>query len=297
MKGLSEKQKGIISLIVLAIIWSAMGIFARYLHTDFTIFQQVYLRLFAAFLIGYVFFRKDIHIRKSKQLSVKDWLFIVVRALFYYSIGISLYSASVIQTKLSNANFIESMPVTAILGFILLKEKVTWQKIVFVLLSFIGVYLVGFKGFQNLFSWGIGETLMFMSVWSTSFAIVIRKMQNNKLNNKEMTLLILFIGAVGSLIFSLLNGESLPLSQWTFGLIIIVALAGVANTFITYLINYGFERVEAVLGSNLLTLQPLFAIVLGFIFYKEVPVFKELVGGGMIMLSVIQMNRLENNKK
>lgn len=72
--------------------------------------------------------------------------------------------------------------------------------------------------------------------------------------------------------------------------------AGIFNIMNVFLTNYGFQKVEAVLASNLLTLESVFAIVLGFLFYKEVPIAKELVGGIIIALSVIGMNKLESNE-
>lgn len=48
---LSEKQKGILALIGLAILYASLGLLARFLSLDFTILQQVYLRIFAAMAI------------------------------------------------------------------------------------------------------------------------------------------------------------------------------------------------------------------------------------------------------
>lgn len=288
------RKKGIIALIVLAGIWGSMGIFSRYLNTGFTVFQQVYLRLLIAGIIGLIVFKKDIHPSKLKKISLKEWILLVIRAVMYYSIGISLYTKSVILTKLSNVIFIDSLPTTAILGFLLLREKITWQKILYTLLAFLGVMIIGMKDFDNIFSWGTGETIMFVSVWCTALSMVIRKFQTNLLNNKEMTLLILFIGSLITFIFSLLYHESLPIYHWTTGLLLVVVLAGAANTAITYLINYGFEKVDAVLGSNILTLQTIFAIVIGFLVYQEVPLMKELIGGALIVYSVIKMNKISS---
>ena len=60
-----------------------------------------------------------------------------------------------------------------------------------------------------------------------------------------------------------------------------------------YLINYGFRHVHAVLASNILTLESVFALVLAIIFYRESPNLKELVGGIIIIASAIGMNRVE----
>jgi len=59
------------------------------------------------------------------------------------------------------------------------------------------------------------------------------------------------------------------------------------------LTNYGFQKIEAVLASNILTLESFFAIILGFLFYRETPLAKDLLGGIIIIISVIAMNKLE----
>ena len=69
--------------------------------------------------------------------------------------------------------------------------------------------------------------------------------------------------------------------------------AGTFNVANVFLINYGFEKVDAVLASNILTLESFFAILLGFLFYGEIPLVKELIGGAIIISSVIWMNQLK----
>jgi len=53
----SEKQKRILALIGLAFFYASMGIFTRFLNTNFSIFQQLYLRLFAGAIISTILFR------------------------------------------------------------------------------------------------------------------------------------------------------------------------------------------------------------------------------------------------
>ena len=72
-----------------------------------------------------------------------------------------------------------------------------------------------------------------------------------------------------------------------------VVLTGFFNAINIYLINYGFRHVKAVLASNILTLESVFALILAFIFYRELPTLKEFLGGVLIIGSVVQMNRLE----
>lgn len=294
---LSQRRKGILAIILLAAIWGTMGIFARYLNTGFTLYQQVYLRLLAAAISCLFFFGQKIRFSTFVRLKPREWLLVTARGLLYYTAGVSLYSLSVITTKLSNAVFIDSIPVTALLGIILLHEKINIRKMFYVMLALFGVLIIGVKDFNNLFDWGRGEMLMFVSVWCTSLSMVARKWHDNSLNNQEMSFLILLVGAFGAFILSVINGDTLPVSDWSAGLLLAIILSGIANTFITFLINYGFERIDAIFGSNLLTLQTLFAIIFGFIVYREVPLAKELAGGIIITLSAIQMNKISGDKK
>lgn len=93
---------------------------------------------------------------------------------------------------------------------------------------------------------------------------------------------------------SVFIGEGLPLDNWSYFLLAVVASAGLFNVGNLFLTNYGFERVKAVLASNLLTLESLFTVVIGFLFFKELPNIKELLGGVLIIFSVVQMNKLES---
>ena len=88
----------------------------------------------------------------------------------------------------------------------------------------------------------------------------------------------------------------MPSTGWTTGLLLAVIGAGSFNVINMFLTNYGFQKIKAILASNILTLESVFAVILGFIFYKEIPIAKELLGGIVIILSVIGMNKMETKK-
>ncbi len=69
----------------------------------------------------------------------------------------------------------------------------------------------------------------------------------------------------------------------------ILALIGLSIFFT----NYGFEQIKTSIASNILTLEMFFAVLIGLVIYQEVPSLKEIIGGVLILFSVIQMNRLE----
>jgi len=293
---MSDRNKGIVALIFLSAIFASMGLFVRYLNIGFTLYQQVYLRLIAAMCIGLIAFYKDLRWRNFLRLTIKDWLILFVRAISMYAIGVTLFSKAIILTKYSNVSFISALPVTALYGFLLLHERLTWKKISLISVAFFGVLLISITDFAHIFDWGVGEIAALISVFSFSLSYVARKWQTQKLNNREITFLMFVLAFFSVLALSLFSKEPLPHVTWTIPFLLVIGIAGLFNVVNLFLTNYGFQHVKAVLASNLLTLESVFAIALGFLFYRELPSQEELVGGVLIVLSVIKMNQLETKQ-
>lgn len=292
----TNREKGVLALALLALVFASMGLFARYLSTSFSTYQQVYLRLTAAFVLSFLAFRTQIDWRKFKKVSKKDWGIILLRAISYSLFGIVLFTQAILITKYSNVSFISSLPMTAVLGFILIGETFNFKKAFWVLIAFIGVVLISIKDYSHLFVWGHGEILTLISTVFFSLSYVARKWQSDFLNNKELTVVNFIFASLAVFLVSVFQGEGLPMFGWSWGILAAVLGAGLFNVFNIYLTNYGFQKVEAVLASNILTLEAFFAVILGFIFYREVPLIKDLFGGIVIISSVIAMNKLEAKK-
>ncbi|MFZ6035410.1 MAG: DMT family transporter [Patescibacteria group bacterium] len=288
----TDKQKGITALILLAFVYASMGLFVRYL-TVFSIFQQLYLRLLAAVVLGFIVFGKTLDYSKLKKIPAKEWGLLILRAICYYLIGVALFTKAVLLTKISTVSFIGSLPTTAVLGFLILKEKVTFKKALYISLAFLGVLIISIKDFSSIFSWGLGEIIAFISVMVASYAIVIRKYHSKFLTNNEITQTMLILGFIFVLITSLIVGEGIPLAGWSGSTLIILGLAGFVNVALMFLTNYGFDKIKTSIASNILTLEMFFAVLLGFLFFREIPTIKEIVGAFFILISVIKMNQLQ----
>lgn len=291
-----ERSKGIIALILLTVAFASMGLFVRYLNTGFLLLQQVYLRITAAFILTLILFNKDLSFEKLKQISFKEWSLLVFRGLAMYLFGVTLFSQAILLTKYSNVSFIGSLPFVAVLGVLFFKEKINLQKILLIVMAFIGVFLISVQDYSNIFIWGKGEMFALISTVFFSFSYVVRKWHSHLLNNKEITAITFFISAITVFITSLFVGNGLPVGHWTWGLLGAVIGAGLFNVINLFLTNYGFEKVDNVLASNILTLESFFAVILGFIFYREMPGLKEIIGGILIVGSVVLMNQVESNK-
>lgn len=291
-----EHQKGVVVLVWLAFIYAIMGVFVRYLSTSFAIFQQIYLRMFAAFLLSLVFFNKSLDLSKIKRITVKEWFLLALRSFSFYILGVNLFTRALLLTKYSNVSFIGSLPLTALFGFILFREKLTLRKVLLVTLAFVGVSLISIRDYSNLLSWGRGDFFALVSAVFFSFAYVTRKWHSDLLTNKEITSLILLIGSVMLFLASLLSGEPMPIHGWGWGILLAVLASGFFNVLNNFLSQYGFQKVEAVHASNILTLESPFAVLIGLLIFSEFPALKELFGGLLIVLSVIFMNKVETER-
>lgn len=291
----TELQKGTIAIVLVSIIYGMLPLVPRYLSTSFEMFQQIYLRLFSAFLLVYIIFHKTINLRKIIRLSIKDKGWVFLRAFLYYFLGVGLYTYAILNTKISNVAFIGSIPTTAVLGFIFLRERITLSKVLLVLLSAFGVAVISVKEIGGVFNIGIGEIAALLSALSLSFGLITRKWHKSTLNDQEIALLMLLSASIQFLIASVFLGEGYPVSGWSNGIIFVVFLGGLMNAGLSFFMNYGLARVEAVFASNLISLDAIFATLFALILFREFPTSKELFGGILIIASAVLLHRHEKN--
>src|SRR3972149_2679886 len=290
---LSKRSKGILALILLAFGFGAIAITVRYLSDFYTLYQQLYLTIGAAFIISLFIFPKTLNPQRLKKIPSKDWGIMVFRIVIGYLIGASLYRTALTLTKISNVTFIQSIPFAALFGWLIFKEKFTLPKFLLVALAYVGVIIISIKDLSTPLSFGRGELLSLISSAAFSLSYVSRKWQSDYLNDKEISQILLFVGTLVLFMASFLRGEGLPQISWQAVALLSIFLTGLFNAINIFLINFGFNNVKVVLASNILTLESIFALILAFIFYKELPTLRELFGGILIVGSVIQMNRLK----
>lgn len=287
------RRKGVLAILSLAVVYGILPLLPRYLSTSFLLFQQVYLRMLAGFVLSFLFFYKRIDFKKLKKISTKEWGLLALRALVYYLLGVVLYTQALLLTKIGNVAFIQAIPMTAILGFIILRERPTLKKILLVFLSFIGVLIISAKDFSNIFALGKGELVALLSLFFVSLGLISRKWQSKMFNDSEVATFMLFFATIFIFMGSIIKGEGLPLSNWHLGVVLALLLGGLLNVGVSFLMNYGFARISAVLASNIIALDPLFASIFAFLIFREMLITREILGGIIIIFSAVSMNWLE----
>lgn len=232
-------------------------------------------------------------LRNYQKFQQKKWLLLTFRSVANYIGGVVLFTLAVFNTTLANVSLIQSLPLVAVFGFMFLGEKVTTRKVILVLLAFLGVILITVKGNLQITHIGIGELYAFAASISFAIGYIARRWHTKVLNNKEMTEIMLLIATVILFICSFAFREGIPTTGWTMSVVGIYLISGLFNTVALFLVNYGFEHVKAALASNLLTIEALFGVLLGFIFYREIPQIRDIAGGVLIIMSVLLFNKEE----
>lgn len=296
-KNKTESEKGVLAIILLDVFYGILPLIPRFLNTSLELFQQVYLRLAFGLVFLLLFFHRQIDFKKIIHLPRREWLIVAIRAIIYYFFGVILYTESLLLTKISDVAFISAIPMTAILGFLILREKLTTKKLLLVLLSFLGAVSLSVHDFSHALIFNLGVLVVLISTFFTSLGWISRKWQSNLLNDREIATLMLFFASIFIFVGSLIKGEGLPLHNWSLGILLALMLGGLLNAGVSFLMNYGLARIEAVLANNLFAIDPVFATFFALLVYKEFPVGKEIFGGILIIISALLMNRLEARKK
>ena len=294
---MTENNKGVASLFLLTFGFGLIAVVVRYLSDFYTQYQQLYLTVGSGFLFSLVVFPLSLKPNRLRSIPTKDWLIMLMRVTFGYLIAGFLYRQSITLTKISNVVFIQGIPFAGIYGWLFFREKFTYKKLALLLLAYCGVLLVSVKDYSTILSFGRGELYSLISAALFSFTFVSRKWQTKFLSNQEITQLLLFLGTLILFAASIIGGEGLPTINTQLLVLLSVLVVGFLNATNLLLINYGFNKVNAVLAGNILTLEGVFAFILAYLFYRELPSSKEILGSTIIVLSVLAMNKLDSKEK
>lgn len=287
----STKTKAVLAAVFVAFTFVFMGVWARELKESFTLFQQVYLRIFLAGIIALVVFRKKFNGLFS-DITARDWKVYILRSVSYYGVGVTVGTIAVHNTSLSTTAFIASLPIIGLLAWIVFREKVPLKSLPFILLSILGLAFVVGLNFSNL-SLGVGEIAAVISMLGFNIGYLLSRMHGKNKNNFENTTILLLIAWIPIFILAIFDGGILPQAV-TAKSIAVLLISSVLNIVLIYLINYVFNVLKAYVVGNLLLLESVFAIIIGFILYGEEPSIGALTGGGIIIGCAFVINRIES---
>ena len=261
---------GDILIIIAGLFWGSMGIFVRHLNDlGFTSIQVACLRLtVAGLLFALILLIKD---PKGFKISPRDIpLFLALGLVSILFFTCCYFTAIRLRTMSTAAILLYTSPIwVMILAIIFLKEKITVQKIIALVLAFAGCVLVsGFGGKVTvtgiLVGLGSGLGYGLYSIFGT-FAL-------KKYSPYAVTCYTFLIAGLGSIavsdpadLFSKISAVDNKFSL--FGFVLLTSIVTAVIPFLLY--TLGLNRTSAGKAAVLATVEPAAATLFGVIVMNE----------------------------
>lgn len=297
------KTNGTLLIILAGIFWGSMGIFVRGLAdlAGFTSIQIVSLRLtVAAITFTFILLRKDM---KGFKIALKDiplFLGLGLGSILFFT---ACYFAAIQMMTLSIAAILlYTSPIWVMLmSLLFFREKMTKNKLLALIVSFLGCILVSGIGSGDnhvtlagiLIGLGSGVGYGLYSILGT---IALRRY-----STYTVTTYTFIIAAVGSLFLCSLPDlwHKITVCSRKPYLCIFIILTGLVTAVIPFLCyTLGLEQIEASRAAILATIEPMVATLIGVIVFHEYLTLMSGIGIVCIIAAIILLNlRLSQSNK
>lgn len=264
----SYHKKGIIAVIVAALLWSTGGLFIKLITLNSL--QLSFFRSLFAGIVILALFRKD-------AIKFNKWS--IMTGLFYAGVLVFFVMATKLTTA-ANAIFLQyTAPIyVLILEPLLLKTKFERLNLITIIFCFLGMALF----FVGKLTPGDIEGNTFALISGLCLTGMFLGMRKSGEEYKWSTIFWgnFFVALVCS--FSMIGIESL-----SSGDLLMVGYLGVFQIGIAYVIfSYGINKVEAIEASLLAMIEPVLNPVWVLIGYGETPSSYAIAGGVIIVAAI-----------
>lgn len=284
-----KRLTGILFITISAASFGTLAIFGRFLYADgLDTFSMLFLRFGLAALLMTII----LLIRKEKFPGGKILLQLIgMGALGYVGQSFSYLSAIKYASAGLVALLLYLYPMFVfVLSVIVLREKVTWVKVVALVLALTGTALtVDPEGGQLpgiLFSLSAGLIYSVYIIVGTNVMKHVSALQSS-------VVIFASAGAVYGLLM-VVNGVHLPATNA--GWINIAGMVLVATVIPVVTFLAGLERIGPTNAAMLSTLEPVVTVLLAVWIFGELLKPIVMLGGGLILLAVILLSRRELEK-
>ncbi|MEM3373475.1 MAG: EamA family transporter [Candidatus Anstonellales archaeon] len=275
---MTEHQKGLIAIIIAALLWSTGGLFIKLISLD--AFQLSFYRSIFSALTFAVLFRKKVFVLNFP---------VVLNGLFYAGILILFVMATKLTTA-ANAIFLQYTAPIYVLIFepILLKTKLRRINVISVIVSFLGMTLF-FVGEISPSHFEGNLIALLSGICFAAFLLGIRKSDEN------YRVPAIFWGNIfiPILCFSSVYPDfNIDLKNF-----LMVAYLGIFQIGLAYAVfTYSIKRIEGIEAALIAMIEPVMNPIWVYFGYGEKPSPFAILGG-LIILSTIAIRTIITERK
>ena len=290
---------GGLCLSVAASIWGGMYVVSKYVLDFVPPLTLVWIRYAVALIPLFGFMKYSQKGKIPQKIDKKDWMLLGWIGFIGYFLSIS---CQFIGTKLSSAHagaLITSTTPAFIVIFarLILKEKLTFKKLLSLGLATLGVVIViGFE--QNEGRYLLGSIILIMAALTWALLSVYVKVASRKFSTLMITTYAIFFALIFTTPFVILELQSNELFLGNVFIIFGILYLGLISTAGAFFLwNKGMEMIDAGIGSLFFFFQPLVGTFLGWLLLDEKIGMNFFIGGILILMSVFIVSSNKKNFK
>lgn len=288
-------RKTFIVAFITVIAWSSgfAGVRASLLG-GFEPYNLVLYRFLIASLVFliYAFFMRS-RFTWPKKGDVMPILALGVTGITLYHLGVTFGQQTVESGTASM--IVGSAPIfTTLIAIIFLKERMEWFAWIGLFVGFIGITLITI-GATGSFVISKGIVYVIIATIATSIFFVFQKPLFQKYHPIELTAYFTWAGTIPMLVFlPTLIGNFATVTTEANLAAIFVGVVPAAICYATWAIALSMGDVSKVTG--MIYLEPVFAIIIAWLWLKELPTLLSIIGGVIAISSVAIVNLIGGKK-
>ncbi len=274
----NQHLKNILELNFAMLLISTSGVLGRYIDMPVPIIIG-----YRAILAGSILFLFCKWKKISFRIEAKDCIPILVGGILMGLHWITyFYALKMSNVAIGMLSLFTYPVITALLEPLVLKVKFQKMHLALGILVLVGIYfLVPDFSLDNTYAKAVA-----MGVFSALCYALRNLIMKTKVSNYHGSMLMwyqLVIMVILLLPALFIMDSSGIISQFPYVLVLALLTTAIGHT----LFLYSFKRFSTTTASIIGSVQPVYGIILGIIFLKEIPVLSTIVGGVLILTSVV----------
>jgi len=270
--------RGMLLLLCATILFSIMHALIRHVGENQHPFEMAFFRnLFGFIILAPFFFKYGFQILHTKRLSLH-----AVRGAIHVASMLLFFSAVTITPLATVAAMTFTAPLFVALGaVILLGEKIRYRRIAALIIGFVGVMIVLRPGISDLDS-GALMALGSSGVWAVAL-LLIKFLSQTESSLTLTAYMAIFLTPLSAI-------PAIFVWQWpTGGELFWLALMGIVGTGGHLCLAQAFREADATTILPLDFLRLIWASLLGFFFFNQIPELFVWIGAMVIFSSTIYL--------
>ena len=279
-----DKRLGYVYLILTFFLWGSLYVAAKYAMTSVTPMFLLMIRYGLSTIILYFVMKK----RGFKKVEKKHRkAFFAIGAVGYFGgIAFQLMGTHLLDASLSSLINSLNPVIIPIIATIFLKENLSKQTIISILISIIGVYIIlGIGDCENITVTGIIVNLLSLLFWSVSCCIV--RAISADYDAIQITLYAMVIAFLLSVPVAAVSIYKTPCNFTFESILSILYIAFICTALSHVFWNKSLSLLNATTGSLFYPIQPLTSAVLGITLLGENISLSFITGAIIICFGII----------